>query len=182
MSNRVAATRYARALLEVSEQQGSVDVIEQELTRVVDLMDRHPMLRETLVNPSVPPAGKRAILDEVIPKLGEISAITRRLLTMMVDRDRLTILAEVVQVYRERVRELKGIIRARITTATPLPPDRVESIADTLASATGRQVEIETSVDSSLLGGIVTQVGSTVYDGSIAQHLERLRRRFLARA
>ena len=182
MSNRVVAARYARALLEVSEQHGTVEGVEQELTDVVDLMDSHALLRETLVNPSVAPARKRAVLDDVIPKLGEVSDISRRLLMMLADRDRLGILAEVVQLYRERVRELQGIVRARITTATPLPPDRVEAIAGALGGATGKQVEIEASVDSALLGGIVTQVGSTVYDGSIAQHLERLRRRFLARA
>ena len=182
MSNRVVAARYARALLEVSEQEGSVEGVERELSSVVDLMDSHSLLRETLVNPSVPPARKRAVLAELIPKLGEISDVTRRLLLMMADRDRLAILAEVVQVYRERVRELNGVVRARITTATPLPPDRVDAIAGSLASATGKQVELETNVDSALLGGMVAQVGSTVYDGSIAQHLKRLRRRFLARA
>ena len=182
MTNRAAATRYARALLEVSEQQGSLESVERELTAVVELLEAHPPLREILANPSVPPAKKRAILTELIPRLRGVSGVTRRLLTMMADRDRLPILGDVLQVYRERLRELRGVVRARITTATPLPPDRVQAIAGTLASATGKQVEVETSVDSTLLGGIVTQIGSTVYDGSIAQHLERLRRRFLARA
>ena len=180
MTNRAVATRYARALLEVSEQQGSPDDIEQELAGVVDLMEGHLLLRETLVSPTVPPSRKRAVLKELIPKLDGISVVTGRLLMMMADRDRLGILAEVLQVYRARVRKLKGVVRARVTTVTPLPPERVQAIAATLASVTGKQVEIEASTDATLLGGMVTQIGSTVYDGSISQHLQRLRRRFLA--
>ena len=179
MTNRAAATRYARALLELSEQQ---ERLEQELTVVVDLIEAHQPLREALVNPSVAPARKRAILAELIPRLGGVSKITHRLLMIMADRDRLSILGDVLHVYREQARTLCGVVRARVTTATPLPPHSIEAIAGTLASATGKEVELETSVDSTLLGGIVTKIGSTVYDGSLAQHLERLRRRFLAQA
>ena len=73
--------------------------------------------------------------------------------------------------------ELRNIVRARITAASELERDSVALIKKALEEATGKQVEVDVNVDTTLLGGIVTQIGSTVYDGSVAGHLGRLRQR-----
>ena len=121
-------------------------------------------------------------MTELLQRLGDILPVTRRLLVLLADRDRLSILGEIADVYRARLMKFRGVVRARITTASELPPDRLAAIAATLQSATGKQVEVETGVDAALLGGMVTQIGSTVYDGSIAGHLDQLRSRFLHEA
>ena len=118
----------------------------------------------------------------LLPRLGEVQTVTRRLLTLLADRDRLSILGEILDVYRDRLMELRGVVRARITTASELSATRVAEITARLERATGKQVEVKTGVDAALLGGMVTQIGSTVYDGSIAGHLDRLRNRFLSDA
>ena len=182
MTNRAAAMRYARALLEVSERDADPERVEREVSSFVDLMATHPALGSCLVNPSIAPAKKRALMTELIPKLGGVSDVTRRLLTMLADRDRLAILREVLEVYRDRLMERRGVVRAKVITASALSPERLLGIAKSLEIATGKQVQIETGVDASVLGGIVAQIGSTVYDGSISQHLARLRRRFLGDA
>ena len=182
MTNRVAAMRYARALLEVSEKDADPERVEREVASFVDLMDAHPALGSCLVNPSVAPAQKTALMTELLPKLGGVSDITQRLLTMLADRDRLAILKEILEVYRERLMERRGVVRAIVTTASALSPERVRGIGRSLESATGKEIEIETGVDAALVGGMVTQIGSIVYDGSISQHLARLRRRFLGNA
>ena len=78
MTNRAAAMRYARALLDVSEQDADPERVERELSEFVDLMTAHAMLRSSLVNPSVPPSKKRALMGELIKRLGDLSGITRR--------------------------------------------------------------------------------------------------------
>ncbi len=181
MTSRAAAMRYARALLEVSEGDAELERVERELASFVELTETHPVLGSCLVNPSVAPAKKQALMVELIPKLG-VSDVTRRLLTMLADRDRLAILKEILEVYRERLEERRGVVRAAVTTASPLSPERVRGIVASLESATGKEVRIETGVDAALVGGMVTQIGSTVYDGSISRHLARLRRRFLGDA
>ena len=118
-------------------------------------------------------------MTELLPKLGGVSDITKRLFTMLANRDRLVILKEVLEVYREQLMKRQGVLHAVVTTASPLSSERVQGIAKSLESATGKKVEIKTAVDAALVGGMVTQIGSTVYDGSISQHLARLRRRFL---
>ena len=73
--------------------------------------------------------------------------------------------------------EHRGVVRAEVTTAAPLPPDRVARLQERLAQATGRRVTMTTSVDPALIGGAVARVGSIVYDSSIAAQLSRVRQR-----
>ena len=98
---------------------------------------------------------------------------------MLADRDRLELLPEVSEIYNVFLMDQLGVVRARITTAVPLESSHVESMVEALASAPGRKIKVETSVDDTLVGGMMTQIGSTVFDGSIAHHLDRLRQRFI---
>ena len=180
MTSSAAAMRYARALLEVSQKDADPERVERELARVVDLVGAHPDLGTSFANPAIPPARKRALMTDLIPLMGDMSAVTRRLLVLLADRDRLTILDDILAAYRRELMELRGVARIQITTASQLSPERVEAITRALGESTGQQVEVETGVDTELMGGMVTQIGSTVYDGSIAGHLNRLRRRFLS--
>jgi len=182
MTNRAAAMRYARALLEVSQRDADPVRVEREVAGFVDIMTSHPNLAGALTSPAVPPARKRAAIAALLPKLGRLSPVSSRLLTMLADRDRLDLLDDILDLYRERLRELQGVVKAKITTAEPLSASRTKSITRAIEEATGRQVAIETAVDESLVGGVVAQVGGTVYDGSISHHLERLRRRLLSDA
>ena len=179
MTNRAAATRYARALLEVSHTDSDPEQVERDLSGFVELMTSHPQLGDSLVNPGIPLAIKRSLMAELLPRLGSIAAPAHRLLVLLADRDRLLLLEEILEEYRDRLMQLGGVVRVRITTSSELLPERVTAIATTLENATGKKVEVETRVDSALLGGMVTQIGSTVYDGSVSGHLERLRSRFL---
>ena len=96
---------------------------------------------------------------------------------LLSERDRLSLIREISEVYQDELMELRNIVRARITTASELERDSVALIKKALEEATGKQVEVDVNVDTTLLGGIVTQIGSTVYDGSVAGHLGRLRQR-----
>ena len=181
MTNRAAATRYARALFEVSLDGGDPERAERELSAFQELLDGHRTLASALVNPAISPMRKRAVMAAILEP-AETAEVLKRLLLMLAERDRLGLLPDLIDVYRERLMDHLEIVRARVTTAQPLDAARVESISQTLAAATGRKVTIETAVDDSLVGGIVTQIGSTVYDGSLAHHLGRLKQRFMGTA
>ena len=112
---------------------------------------------------------------------GALSPILARLLQMLAERDRLALLPDLLDIYRARLNEHRGIVRARITTATPLDDGRSAALEQALGQATGREVRIERSVDPALLGGLVAQVGGVVYDGSVTRHLDRLRQEFGSR-
>jgi F-type H+-transporting ATPase subunit delta len=98
-----------------------------------------------------------------------------KLLMLLAERDRFTLLPDMVAVYRERLLEYQQIVRAEVTTATPLPPERAAELEQRLSRATGRRVTMETRVDPSIIGGLVARIGSTVYDGSVSTQLEKLK-------
>jgi F-type H+-transporting ATPase subunit delta len=72
------------------------------------------------------------------------------------------------------------VVRAEVTTALPLTPDRTAQLQKKLADITGRTVQMTTSVDPSIIGGVVTRIGSTVYDGSLATQLAKLKEKLAA--
>ena len=102
---------------------------------------------------------------------------SRKLLVLLAERDRLVLLPEVLAAYRQRLLDHQNVVRAEITTATPLSADATQAIERDLAQATGRRVTLAAHVDPSIIGGIVARIGSTVYDGSITGQLQRMKER-----
>ena len=77
--------------------------------------------------------------------------------------------------FRERLLAHQNIVRAEVTSAAPLSPEKTKALEDSLSKVTGKKVELSVSVDPELLGGVVAKIGSTVYDGSVKTQLERMR-------
>jgi F-type H+-transporting ATPase subunit delta len=177
MTNKTAATRYARALLDVAiKEKADLDQIEGELDSLVELFKQHPALAHALLNPIVPVPRKRAATAE-LTALAQLTPMVAKLIGLLADRDRLVLVPDLLAAYRERLLTHRNVIRAEITTASPLSAERATAIEASLARSTGRTVALTTSVDPSIVGGVVTRIGSTVYDGSIARQLEKIRAR-----
>jgi F-type H+-transporting ATPase subunit delta len=176
MKTRTSAARYARALLDVVIQEANPEQVEEQLIAFADLLKAHPDLQRALTNPAVPVAGKHGIVEGLTQRL-QMAPPAAKLLLLMADRDDVALVPDLVAVYRERLLEHLGIVRAEVTTAEPLTPERAAQVQQQLATLTGRKVTMTTKVDPALIGGAVARVGSTVYDGSIATQLERIRER-----
>jgi F-type H+-transporting ATPase subunit delta len=175
MTNRTAAARYARALFEVSVQDRDLQQVESDLARSLALIDGHETLRRVLLNPAIPTPRKHAIMTDLVTRLGDLLPPVPKLLTLLAERDRLGILADILEAYSARLMDHLGVVQATVTTAHALPAERTATIERSLAHASGRQVILTAEVDPALLGGLVAKVGSTVYDASVARNLERIR-------
>jgi len=180
MSMRASAARYARALLDVAIKESDPERAGQELASFVDVVNRHGDLERVLANPVVPAADKRAVVQQIVQRL-QLSTPAAKLLTLLAARGRLPLLPDLLDVYRERLMEHQRVVRAEVTTAVPLSPERVVQLQQRLASATGRAVTMSTKVDESIIGGAITRIGSTVYDGSVAAQLAKVRDRLSER-
>jgi len=175
MTNSTAANRYARALLDVAvKEKTDVDQIEGELSSFVDLFAQNPALEQVFLNPVVPAQRKRAAMDALANRAG-VLAILAKLLGLLAERDRLVLMPGLLAAYRDRLLDYRNVVRAEVTTSAPLMPERVKSIEASLSRATGRVVSLSTKVDPTIIGGAVTRIGSTVYDASLARHLERMK-------
>lgn len=179
MTDYAAATRYARALFEASLDGGDPSRTDQDLAAFSALLDEHALLSRALLNPAVPAPRKRAVVDAVLAKLPACAPVVQRLLLMLAERDRLALLPAVREVFHDQLLDHRHIVRAHVTTAEPLEASRMAAIRRTLEAATGREVQVETAVNAELVGGMVTRIGGTVFDGSLAHHIARLRQRFM---
>lgn len=176
MTSRGAAIRYARALFDVTASEGKdLAQAERELSGFAELLTGNDGLHRVLTNPAIPAARKRAVVEQLIARAGSLQPAVAKLLLVLADRDRLAIVPDVAQAFVDRLMDYQNVVRAEIVTAVALAPDRVAALTDDLKRATGRNVLIETRVDSSIIGGAVARIGSMVYDGSITRQLERMK-------
>jgi F-type H+-transporting ATPase subunit delta len=98
-----------------------------------------------------------------------------KLLGLLAERDRLALLPDLLAAYRDRLLDYRNVVRAEVTTTAPLADEQVKAIETNLARASGRKVSLSTKVDPSIIGGVVTRMGSTIYDGSVARQLQRMK-------
>src|ERR1051325_7557639 len=169
MTNSTAANRYARALLDVAvKENADVDQIERELASFVGLFASYPALEHVFLNPVVPAAKKRAAMDALTTRAA-VQPILRKVLGLLAGRDRLVLLRALLAAYRDRLLDYRNVVRAEVTTTTPLAPERAKSIEASLSRVTGRTVTLSTRVDPAIIGGVVTRIGSTVYDASLSR-------------
>jgi F-type H+-transporting ATPase subunit delta len=181
MSLRGVARRYAGALFDVAQKNGTLDRAEQQLATFVALMDQHAELRRVLETPALPAQKKRAIVDALLAKVGEseIGGEVRQLLRMLADRDRFAVLPDITASFADRLRQSRRLLQAEITTAVPLPAAQRAPLAEALTRAAGSELTITEKVDPAIIGGVVARVGSLVFDGSVTRQLEKMRQKLL---
>jgi F-type H+-transporting ATPase subunit delta len=176
MTSRSSASRYARALLDVAIKEADPQHVEAELAAVTDTFSGHADLWEVLTSPAVPSPKKRAIVEELLSRL-EAGPVVGKLTQLLADRDRLHLLPELLESYRDRLLDYQLVVRATVTTAMPLGDAQVRGLQESLARLTGRKVIMSVKDNPELMGGVVTQIGSTVYDGSVKRQLEKMKAR-----
>ena len=179
MANRASARRYARALFDVVTKSGDVDAALVQLKALGAAFTGHPDLHRALTSPGVPLGVKQSVMRDVLA-LQPVSKVVARLLTLVVENDDIDEIDAIVQAFEQRVLDLHHVVRAEITSAVPLPADKVQAIEASLAAAAGSRVVVTPRVDPAILGGVVAKVGSRVYDGSVARHLARIRTRLVS--
>jgi F-type H+-transporting ATPase subunit delta len=168
------AKRYAKALVDVAASGNELEIVRQELSDVAALLREHRELQRFLVNPSILRRDKVRILEEVIARLS-LRPLTKSFLRILQQAGRLQALEGVLRAYETMVDERLGRVKAVVTTAAPLEGEAHERLRQRLAEMTGKTVYLEGQLDTGLLGGLVTQIGSQVYDGSLRTRLARLR-------
>jgi F-type H+-transporting ATPase subunit delta len=172
------ANRYARALADVVAKTGEYRKVLQELADFAAAYRESAELREVCDTPAVPLAGKLAVIEALTRRLGS-SHVTLNFLRVLASHYRMSLIELVVQSFRNIANERLGVVEVRISTAAGLSKEEQELLRSRFAELTRKQTEIEFQLDPGLIGGIVAQIGSTVYDGSIRGRLERIREQLI---
>lgn len=168
-------SRYAGAFLDVVSAAGlDTKAIDQQLNDFLATWDGSHELREFFGNPAIPATQKIAILDKLNAKLAMQKEL-RNLLAVLIQNDRIGHVVEVAAAYRSILQRQLGIRPAEIVTARELSGDERGALVAELAKVAGAKIDPSFKLDSSILGGAVVRIGSTVYDGSVRGRLDRLK-------
>ena len=167
-------TAYAEALFAVASAEGPALVIEDELFKVAQAIKSNDELRDRLGDPHLPVATRQQIVVDLLE--GKAQPTTVNLVAMVVGNGRVRELPAIVDALIARTAAAANKERvAEVRSAITLTEDQKTRLAAALASATGKQVDVKVIVDPSLKGGLVAQVGDTVFDGSIKRRLDQLK-------
>lgn len=167
-----AARRYAQALFDLARERGKLDEWLRDMRSAASVL-REPTVRTVLDAPQVPYAEKEAILRQ---SLGQLDVHIQNLVLLLLRRQRLDRVGDVVAEFERLVDEAHGVVRAELATAVPLDDATVERLTALLASSLGRKVRLSRRVDPELIGGAVLRIGDKLLDGSVATRLQALRR------
>lgn len=175
----VIANRYARALADVVSRTGDYRKTLEELGGFAAAYHASAELRAVLTTPAVPLPEKIRVLDAILARL-EVAPVTANFLRVLTSNYRLGLLGEAIQAYLKIVSERLGIARVQIWSTAELSDAERGALLARFEALTRQRVEVEFRTEKELLGGILARIESTVYDGSVRGHLERLRERFTA--
>jgi len=174
----VVANRYARALAEVVGRTENYRQILAELEGFQALYRESLELREVCETPAVTMPQKLSVLEAVAARLGS-SHVTLNFLRVLMTHYRFPLLGEIVEAFRNVSYARLGIVQVKVSSASPLAEGDRQALQSRFNELTHQQSELEFGLDAGLIGGLVAQIGSTVYDGSIRGHLDRIREQLL---
>ena len=174
MINNAIARRYAKALVQLGSEGGHIDRFREELSVVDGLFRNNNELQAAFADPALTLVQKKSIMKELADKAG-CSELVGNFLLLLVDKNRVAFLGQIVQTYEKLADEFSVVIRPVIKTAFALDDSQVVAIQSALEKKTGKKVVPKMVVDQSLLGGIVTQIGDIAYDNSVKTQLKRIK-------
>lgn len=178
MSIETIARRYSTALADVVLGSGGVETVKSELTSWCELFSQNADLQTVFSNPAIAHINKVKVLDGLIGKT-KPSKTTANFLRILLKNGRLAELADINEKFESVLDERSGIVAAQITSARELPEDEKKDFEKELAILTGKTVTISYTIDTEIIGGVVTRIGSTVYDGSVKTKLENLKEQLI---
>ncbi len=160
--------------MDVAVEQKKSEEVGKELASFVELTRESADLRNMLASPAVPKEKKHAVINALAKRLGSSKAF-RNFLCVLVDNRRTAMLGQIREAFEAQLLERLGVTQAQVTTARELSASERGDLSKALERLTGKRIEAEYKLDAGMIGGAVVRIGSTVYDGSVREQLNRLR-------
>ncbi|WP_139924795.1 ATP synthase F1 subunit delta [Hymenobacter sp. DG01] len=177
MSELRVASRYAKSLLDLAEERGTLEQVKQDMDLFTKVLDENRDLRLLLRNPIVKHDKKLAILNAVFT--GKVSELTSKFFTIITQKNRESALEFIGSEFQRQYNQLRGVQLAEVTTATPLDAPTRLQVVQLVRQQTGQQqVTLTEKIDPSLIGGFVLRIGDRLIDDSVSYRLRKLRTEF----
>lgn len=167
---------YADAFVAVLSAEGHINESQDELFRLAKIIEANDELRQSLSDPHLPAARRQQIVEDLLD--GKASTTTIGLVSLLTATGRIRDLGEIVDEVLSATAASGNRVVAEVRSAVDLDDDQKRRLAASLKSATGKDVDVVVVIDPSVMGGVVTQIGDTVIDGSVRARLSKLRESF----
>ena len=168
--------RYASALFELAQEQSQLQPVENDLNRIQTMLDESPDLLRMVRSPVFSAEDQTKALDALLSKAG-IGGLTLNFVKLIVRNRRLFAIPDMIKAFRTLAAGARGEVEADVASATALNDSQLQALKETLKTSIGKDVQINASVDPSLLGGLVVKVGSRMIDSSLRTKLSTLKLR-----
>jgi len=175
MSKTRAAIRYAKAVLDLANEQNLAGTVNSDMDTIVNTIAASEDLRAMLQSPVLSSSVKKSALMQVFPDLNNLSV---KLIDILIKNKRIEMLDAVAQKINVLFDKAQGTQIAKVTTAVPLNEELKLKVLAKVKELTGNDAQIENTVDESILGGFILRVGDIQYNASIANKLDKLKREF----
>ncbi len=172
------ANRYARALADVVARTGDYREVLHELEGFRAVYWQSAELRDVFDTPAVPLEEKVRVLEVILTRLGT-SKVAGNFLRVTLSNYRMRQLGEIVQAFARIANQRLGVVEVTVYSAEALPEAARRAVSSRFGEVTGKRVDVEFQREGELLGGILAQIESTVYDGSVRGQLQRIRQRLM---
>ena len=168
------ARRYAKALVNLAEKGKDLDNAGKNLTAITVVYKENSELRQVLSDTKVSSRVKQEILKDVLNTI-KTSKLVDTFSRYLLAKRRIDILPDIERAFNLLLQEKLGRIEANVTAAYDLPKETVKKLVNAISGYSGKEVKVNVAIDPSIIGGMVTRIGSTVIDGSIKTHLNKIR-------
>ncbi|MGH9781608.1 MAG: ATP synthase F1 subunit delta, partial [Candidatus Acidiferrales bacterium] len=157
----------------------AVENVKRGLGEFAAIYGDSPELRNVLTTPAIGPGAKKSVIGELAQKMG-LDVEVKNFLFVLVDHGRTGILSEIQRAFETEINARMGIVDAKVSSARELSAEEKSQLTQTLERVTGKKVQAQYQLDTNLIGGTTVRIGSTIYDGSVREQLNRLRTRLEA--
>ena len=176
MSDIRVASRYAKSLLDLAQEKGILEQVQQDMVLFTKTVKENRDFALFLGNPIINHGKKLAILKSIFT--GKVSDLTLKFFLILSQKNREAILATAATEFEKQYNDLKGIAIAHVTTATPLTPQLRTQLSEKVAQQTGKIIQLQENVDPDLIGGLILRIGDSQVDDSIRTNLRNLKSKF----
>ena len=169
-------TAYADAAFGIARAEGNLAEVEDELFRLARVLESSEELRSTLTDPHLPASRRQQIVEDLLE--GRATTTTIAIVSMIVGAGRAADLPKIAQDLVQRSATTRGEAVAEVRSAVALPDEQIAQLGGALKARTNLDITVKNVVDPTVMGGVVTQIGDSVLDGTVRTRLNQLREAF----
>lgn len=170
---QLVTKRYATALFDIANEQGAMKNFEDQVSTMKEVLEKETDFFTVLSHPSILQAEKIQMVETIFK--GKVSEELVGLLVLIIKKGRQDLILNIFEAFLTMAKADRGVISATVTSAMPLKEEQLAQIKANIENNTGKEVELEVTVDQTLIGGMIIKVGDKVVDGSIRGKIQGLK-------